>query len=711
MTPTARFPLLRHWRWGLAALACLALILAVGRWSQGQELKLKAATLHQASEAYVLALRGVVEKYDDLPYVAALHPALRNLLSQPTDHALVDKVNRYLANLQRRTGAEDLYVIDTQGLTLAASNWNTQASFVGQSYSRRPYFEDALQGRRGLFYGIGLTTGVPGLFIAEPVRDAGRVIGVVTVKLSMEWLEQAWSHAVDPVVLQDGRGIVFLSSVPAWLYHTGHTLGSGDLEWLREHSQYGARDHYDRVPWRIERDADMPGLRLQTRLDNRRKDFLALQTKLPKLGWTLTVTSDLDTVRRARQKAQAIATLIAALLLLGLLYWRLREKRYAEQRQARIELERRVEERTRELREAEAFRKSMEDSLLVGMHAHDPHGHIIYVNPALCEMVGYRQEELLGSLPPYPYWHPDDVDQLAHENDPAQGDVAAHGYEARFRHRDGHEVLAMVYTAPLIDAQDAHRGWMSSIVDITEQKQTEARQHEQERRLQLSARLASVGEMASTLAHELNQPLMALSNFAVAARAMVGHDQPGMLVTALDEIVQQATRASDIVKRARAFINPVQASHETLAINELATHALALLQPALRRDRVTVQTSLAADLPLISGDRVLLEQVVVNLIQNAAQAMRDTRPPLRRIELSTRLAGSAMEVSVADHGPGVPIDQMEQVFMPFFSTRADGLGLGLNICRTIIEAHGGRMTVINRPQGGADFTFTLPIKS
>lgn len=153
----------------------------------------------------------------------------------------------------------------------------------------------------------------------------------------------------------------------------------------------------------------------------------------------------------------------------------------------------------------------------------------------------------------------------------------------------------------------------------------------------------------------------------------------------------------------------MRASHEALAINELVEHALALLRPELRRNRVIVHTAWTADLPPVSGDRVLLEQVVVNLVQNAMQAMREIPPAGRRIDITTRRAGAIEEVTVADSGLGVPVDQMEQVFMPFFSTRADGLGLGLNICRTIVEAHGGRMAVVNRPQGGAAFSFTLPI--
>ena len=140
-------------------------------------------------------------------------------------------------------------------------------------------------------------------------------------------------------------------------------------------------------------------------------------------------------------------------LLLGGLYWRQRERRLTEQREARAELEARVQERTQELQQAHAFRKAMEDSLLVGMRARDLEGRIIYVNPALCEMCGYRAEELVGRKPPYPYWHPDDMEQHWLDNEATLSGRAAHtGFESRMRHRDGHDVHTMLYTAPLIDA-------------------------------------------------------------------------------------------------------------------------------------------------------------------------------------------------------------------------------------------------------------------
>lgn len=708
----------RHrWRTLLAAAMALSLIFASGHWAEQRELQAKMEALRQATAAHVLGLRGLVEKHDFLPHAAARHPDVQLLLQAPGDAALRARVNAYLADLQATTGATALFLIDRDGLTIASSNWNLPTSYVGESYRQRPYFEDAVAGRRGLFYGLGLTTGQAGMFIAEPVRARQAttgVTGVMVVKISLDPLEAAWRRGVNPVVLRDSRGVVFLSGVPEWLFHAIAPVPAPDAAWIADHGQYGARRHFDVLPWKIRMPDDVsspvPGFVLRASVDGRARDYLALDTPLPGLGWTLTVTEGMREVREARRLALVLSTLAAALLLLGVLYWRLRERRYAEQQSARMELEHRVEERTRDLQQAHLFRKAMEDSLLVGMRARDPEGRIIYVNPALCAMVGYDPDELLGCSPPYPYWHPDDLDKHVQDSDAAlQGRAAPHGFESRIRHKDGHDVITMVYTAPLIDADGVHRGWMSSIVDITAQKQAEARQRDQELRLQRSARLASAGEMASTLAHELNQPLMALSNFAIASRALAARGESAMLAGALDDIVEQSRRASEIVKRVRAMINPQRADHVTLVLGTVIDHAAALLKPELEREGVTLRLMQGDPGVKIRGDRILLEQVLANLIHNAAQAMQGQVRHRRRIVLGCRRVAQGVRVHVSDGGPGIPDDQLEQIFAPFFTTKPDGLGLGLNICRTIIEAHGGSMTVANDADGGATFSFILPV--
>jgi len=698
---------------GLGLLTAIA-VGGAGHWAERRELQAKTAELHQAAEVYSLALRGVAERYDYLPYAAARHPEVLALLAQPDLPQRRQQVNRYFEDLRGRTDSAALYVMDLNGQALAASNWATQSSFVGQSYRQRPYFEQASQGVRNTFYGVGLTTGAPGLFIAEPVRQQGVVRGVVAVKVGLDELSRAWAKAAAPVLLQDSRGIVFLSSEPAWLYHSSRPLTREDLDWLARHEQYGPpqTQTYPALPWRLERSADLAEYRLHTRQGGRQRELLALDTPLPELGWTLTVSTDLAEVAQARRQALALATLGAAVLLLAALGWQQRERRFAEQRQARQELELRVQERTRDLQLAHAFRKAMEDSLLVGMRARNREGRIIYVNPALCEMVGYRADELLGCLPPYPYWHPDELDRHQRDSEAAlQGRAAPQGFESRIRHRDGHDVITMVYTAPLIDEQGQHLGWMSSVVDITAQRQAEQRQREQALQLQRSARLASLGEMASTLAHELNQPLMALSNFALAAQALARQGPPELLQSALGDIVAQARRAGEIVQRVRGLIRPQGGQHQACELAQVVERVQGLLQAELAAAPLQLDRAALAALPPVRGDRLLLEQLLINLLQNALQATEHLPAARRALELSARVQGEQVELCVADHGPGVSAALREQVFNPFFSTKADGLGLGLNICRTLVEAHGGQLGVRGRDDGqaGAVFFFTLPL--
>jgi len=399
-------------------------------------------------------------------------------------------------------------------------------------------------------------------------------------------------------------------------------------------------------------------------------------------------------------------------LLLGGLYWQLRERRFAEQRDARRDLEQRVRERTRALDEAHAFRKAMEDSLLVGMRARNLEGRIIYVNPAFCEMVGYGADELLGRLPPYPYWHPDDVAQHWRHNDTMlSGQADLSGFESRLRHRDGHDVITMVYTARLIDAGGQHSGWMSSVVDITAQKRAELRQRENDEQLQHAQRLASLGEMASTLAHELNQPLMALSNFASAAKAFAEQGNQALLADSLDETVAQAQRSAEIVRRIRGFVRQRTAGAEDCAVSALVANALALLQGEMRLRQVRAEVRIPPALPTVRGDRVLLEQVLLNLLSNSLQAMQATPPEQRTVEVEAEVVEGRVHIRVADRGPGIDAALAEQVFAPFFTTKTGGLGLGLNICRTIVEAHRGRLSFADRAGGGTVFTLELEVST
>jgi two-component system, LuxR family, sensor histidine kinase DctS len=704
-------PLARMAAWLLAALIGVSLVLAAGEWAATRESRQQLDALRRSAEIQVLGLRAAASRFEYLPHAIAQHQDVLAVLAAPKDTAARDRANRFLAGVAQRAALSALYVMDERGSTLAASNWDSLTSFVGHSYRDRPYFVDARSGRTGSFYGVGLTTGIPGYFIAAPVRREGQgILGVVAAKASLESIEAAWSLQRDPILLQDARGIVFLGNVPDWRYRSTRPLTGMELEWLRYFKQYGERNHFEPVPWTLDHSGGHAGVLLRSTSGPQPRSFLAIEETLPEFGWTLTVTADHRPIVVARRIAWALTALMLLALLLGALVWRQRERRFAEQRQARRELEVRVHERTRELQDARGYWQAMEDSLLVGLRARDLEGRIVYVNPALCEMLGYTAEELVGRMPPYPYWHPEDLDKHWRDNEAVvTGKAALNGFESRVRHRDGHDVYTMVYTAPLLDASGKQSGWMSSVVDISAQRAAEERQRSQQAQLQKATRLLSLGEMASTLAHELNQPLMALSNFAAAATAFAEQGPKELLVASLGDISAQATRAGEIVARIRGFVRQRSGQVELCTLAEVIASVQSLVEPERRSRKARIELKLAAQLPPVRGDRVLLEQVLLNLVLNSLQAAQHLGAPRRVVQIEAAHDGDMLVVRVADRGPGVSPEVEAQLFEPFFTSKADGLGLGLNICRTIIEGHGGHLGHENRAGGGAVFFFTLPV--
>jgi two-component system sensor histidine kinase DctS len=698
--------------WLLAFLAGVAVVLGAGEWAAVRETRAQLDALRRSAEMQMLGLRAAANRFEYLPYAIAQHQDVLAVLAAPRDAALRDRANRFLEGVAQRAALSALYVMDDRGSTLAASNWAALTSFVGQSYRDRPYFTEARNGRTGTFYGVGLTTQIPGYFIAAPVREGGQgsVVGVVAAKLSLDSIASAWKLLREPILLSDARGIVFLGNVPDWLYRSTRPLTVMELEWLRYFKVYGEQLIFEPVPWQREPGDAESGRRVRATLGGKQRSLLAIDEKLDDFGWTLTVTTDHQPVVAARRTAWALSALLLLALLLGTLYWRQRERRHAEQRQARRELEQRVHDRTRELQDARGYWQAMEDSLLVGMRARDLNGRIVYVNPALCEMLGYTAEELVGRMPPYPYWHPEDLDKHWRDNEAVvTGKAALNGFESRVRHRDGHDVYTMVYTAPLLDASGKQSGWMSSVVDISAQKQAEERQRSQQAQLQKATRMLSLGEMASTLAHELNQPLMALSNFAVAARAFAEQGPKELLVASLEDISAQATRAGEIVSRIRGFVRQRSGQLEPCTLAEVIASVQALIEPERRSRKARLELKLAPGLPPLRADRVLLEQVLLNLVLNSLQAAQHMGAARRVVQIEARRDGEMLLVRVADRGPGIGPEAMAHLFEPFFTSKADGLGLGLNICRTIIEGHGGHLGFENRSEGGAVFFFTLPI--
>ncbi len=371
----------------------------------------------------------------------------------------------------------------------------------------------------------------------------------------------------------------------------------------------------------------------------------------------------------------------------------------------------------RELADALAFRKAMEDSLVTGLRARDMQGHIRYVNPAFCAMTGFEAHELMGQKAPMPYWPPELIDEYQQRQAVRLSGNAPprEGYESMFMRKDGSRFSVLVFEAPLIDAHGTQSGWMSAILDISEQRRMEELSRSSQERLQASARLATMGEMASLLSHELNQPLAAISSYATGTANMLeqpGSASPQDVSHALSRIAAQAERAGKVIKSVHDFVRRRESKPERVSAEALLGTVMPLVQLQARKHAVQVQVGSLQDLPAVHVDRIMVEQVLLNLARNGIQAMEATAPSQRILHIRIRLRPSQwLEFSVEDYGQGITDETAKQLFTPFFSTKPDGMGLGLSLCRTVVEQHGGSLIFEPNLPRGTRFVFTLPVAS
>lgn len=363
------------------------------------------------------------------------------------------------------------------------------------------------------------------------------------------------------------------------------------------------------------------------------------------------------------------------------------------------------------LRAEHAFRKAMEDSLTVGMRARDLTGRVTYVNPAFCRMVGWTAEEMVGAGPAMPYWVPEERERTeAAFRAVMAGEAPPDGFELRFQRRNGERFDALIYEAPLIDARGRHTGWMGSVLDITERKRAEALADQERERLRQTARLIAMGEMASTLAHELNQPLAAIAGYSAGCLNLLrgAGATPAELEPALEKLAAQARRAGTIIRRVHDFVRKREPEVAACDLAEVAAESVALFEAEARRLGVGIDQRIPAGVPAVKADRILLQQVMVNLLRNGCEAMAGTPPEKRRLVLTMESEGHAVTIGIRDHGCGIAPEAAEKLFTPFFTTKAEGMGMGLNICRSIVEHHGGQMWFEAADGGGTSFAVRLP---
>jgi PAS domain S-box-containing protein len=334
-------------------------------------------------------------------------------------------------------------------------------------------------------------------------------------------------------------------------------------------------------------------------------------------------------------------------------------------------------------------------------------GNIVLVNAQCEKFFGYRREELVGQpvelLVPKRFRTEHPRDRLSFFVSPSARPMGA-VHDLFGQRKDGTEFPVEIGLTPIQTGEGLLV--LCVIVDVTARKWAEEARQE----LAHASRLALVGELTASIAHEINQPLGAILSNADAAELLL-ESAPESLAEVrqiLEDIRKDDLRASEVIRRLRALLRKREMEIRPVDLNDLVSDVLLLVGVESRRRHVTIETQLAANLPLIRGDKVHLQQVLLNLFLNGMEAMADM-PGAKRLTVHTALNQSGcVEIAISDVGAGIPQDQLPGLFEPFFSTKKDGMGLGLSLARSLVEANGGRIWAENNSRAGATFRFTLP---
>ncbi|NBW10837.1 MAG: sensor histidine kinase [Caulobacteraceae bacterium] len=595
-------PTARPW----IGLAVVWLILAVGAAVVAGELARRQAEEDLARQAqagaalHAAVLRSELEKHRSLPLVLAQDPEAIALLTQPGP-ARTDQVDRKLERLAGQTRAAVIYLLDAKGVARAASNWRLPTSFVGEDYSFRPYFTRAMQTGDAEFFALGTVSGRPGLYLARRMADAdGRVVGVAVVKVEFDALEADWRGSGEPAYVADPSGVILITSVPDWRFRTVAPMSDAQRRQVLTGQTLG-HDALAPLPFRTP--AARPAL-VTAAVNGPLESWMAAAADTATPGWTLHLLSPAGTaILVAVSNARAVA-LLAVTLMMGAVGILLRRRQLAEaqmraEEAARADLERRIDERTVELRAAN--------------------------------------------------------DELNRQIDERRAAEA------------GREMLR----EELVQAN----------------------------------KLATLGQIAAGVAHEINQPVAAIRTSAETVLAYLKRDDGEGVTRTANRIAELTARIGSITDELRAFSRKTTSRPSAVSPDEAIDGALVLLTGRLRASRIAVTRAKAPSLKVLA-DRVRLEQVILNLVQNAVEALDEAGAAEPRLSLSVAAAGTGVEIVIADNGPGLSEEIAGALFTPFVTTKATGLGLGLVICRDIVASFGGELNT--RPsEDGAVFVVSL----
>lgn len=603
----------------LAVLAILGVGVASYRASWNQGLEGIRTNANHRLDLFASALEGMLNRLEHVPATIQLNRDVVALLQPRSGPPPADAVNGFLRKLNAQLGSMAVYVINERGYVVASSNAGEAMSFVGEDLSFRPYFIEALSGQVGRHFAIGHTSKQPGYYLANPIRDQGRVIGVAVIKISLAPVAEAWSMLGVPSFITDDNRVIVLSSRPEWLYQS---IGDQGLDKVVD---FQIRQLYlNNRPRRFAASNALQGASRPEAADGvlvqgqslgpgHGRTVLAQTKALPKMRWHLWVFTDVDPVRSQAFTVGILSAVAAGFV--GMLWLALAQR----QRLVRHKLAaRHMLERANAQLEAKVIRRTS---------------------------------------------------ALAQTNERLRREVA-------------------------------------------ERIQTEQTLREAQDELVQAAKLAVVGQMSAGITHELAQPIGAIRTLSGNSIEFLKRGDLPTVSSNLALVSRLADQMGDIIQSLKAFARKAPATPVATDMAQAVNNALLLFMARIKQDGITLVNDCEEGQALVWCDPNRLEQVVVNLIGNALDAVREA--PDRRVRVHTEHTdGERVRLVVSDSGCGIPAELLPRMFSPFFTTkpRGMGLGLGLHISRDIIRAFRGELHAENQPEGGARFIVELPART
>ena len=605
--------LLRHW-----LLPPLIILLTIGlgytgyRVSEHFGIRALSENGERQLELHARTVESELGKYTYLPSLLELESSVSKLLADPNLQNRTT-VNQYLEGLNRRSRSRAIYVLDTTGRVLATSNWRDADSYLGEDLSFRAYFQDAVRGQPGRFYGIGSTSGEPGYYLAHGLEEQGKIIGVAVIKVRLEALEERWQRARLEAYVSDENGIIILSSDPTRRLKSVRPLSADTKEKLARSLQYYWWPLNELQP--LQREQLAEGVEKVTFAtnsevitDHQQVSYLAQTRNLNDTPWDITLLTPLQDLRREAANQGMLVAVGFALLAFLLIAWNERRKVIATRlaarealQEANNQLERKITERTTHLRAS---------------------------------------------------------------NERLQGQIR----ERR-------------------QAEDTLRRAQDELVQ--------------------AGKLAAIGQMSTSIAHELNQPLAALRTLSGNTVRFLERGDFKVAAENLGTINNLVDRMGRITANLRSFARRGD-DHGHANLTHAVDAALQLLDSRIEASGAQVHREFSdADLRI---DQTRLEQILINLIGNALDAMHGQSAP-QHVWLEGHTSEGKYRLQVRDNGPGIDPETRKHLFEPFFTTKPgeQGLGLGLTLSASLAAAAGGSLSVEFPASGGVAFVLLLPL--